>query len=227
MAPRKTKNKLNQALNQATPADQASEPHFRAADFNPSQQKIKPNKPDSDHTTDTAAKPSPATPDESIADLTAKLRQLEQEHEGLTSKNADLNQRLLRCHAERENERTRLQREMKNARAYALSDFAKELVVVADHLERGLDNTDATDPAQKAVAEGLQMTYDALLKVLAQHNIEQLNPLGEAFDPDFHEAVASQPAPEGSQPNTVLAVVQRGYVIKDRLVRPALVTVTK
>jgi len=136
---------------------------------------------------------------------------------------AEERDRALRLAAEMENLRRRTTREVENARRYGHERFAEELLPVADSLELALGSA---DDAPGAVREGLEMTLKLLHDIFANHHIEVIDPVGEPFDPDFHEAMTTQPSAEVA-PDHVLNVVQKGYRLHDRLLRPARVIVSR
>ncbi len=131
--------------------------------------------------------------------------------------------RALRLAAEMENLRRRTAREVENAHRYGHERFAAELLPVADSLELALGSA---GDAPKAVREGLEMTLKLLHDIFANHHIKVIDPVGQAFDPEFHEAMTTQPSAEMA-PDHVLNVVQKGYKLHDRLLRPARVIVSK
>lgn len=150
--------------------------------------------------------------------------------ETLTAENAELKDRLLRLAAEMENLRRRTSRDVHDARAYAIANFARDLLTVADNLQRALDAVPAeavaADPAVAALGEGVDLTQRSLVSTLERHGVKKLAPLGERFDPNFHQAMFE--VPDASKPaNTVVHVAQDGYVIGDRMLRPAMVGVSK
>ncbi len=130
---------------------------------------------------------------------------------------------LLRERAEIENQRKRLQRDLEQARKYANERLLGDLLPVCDSLERGLA-VDTNDVA--ALRSGMDLTLKALLKVAENNGLKQVDPLGQPFDPELHQAVSVVDAPQVA-PNSVVAVMQKGYVLNDRLLRPALVSVVK
>ena len=149
----------------------------------------------------------------------------------LAAENAELKDRLLRAMAETENVRRRAERERTEAAQYGLTNFARDVVGVADNLRRALDSMgpDARgqiDEATRALIEGVEMTERELLNVLERHKIRTIDPKGERFDPNFHQAMFEVEQPDAA-PGTVVQVIQTGYVIGDRLLRPALVGVAK
>ncbi|GLK75521.1 protein GrpE [Methylopila jiangsuensis] len=139
----------------------------------------------------------------------------------------DLRDRFLRSHAEMENLRRRTEREVQDARKYALTSFARDLLSVADNLRRALEAVPAeTDGPLKSIVDGVELTERELLKTLEKHGVAKIEPKGQIFDPNFHQAIFE--APDPSVPTgTVTQVVQDGYVIGDRLLRPAMVGVAR
>lgn len=132
----------------------------------------------------------------------------------------------LRAHAEMQNIRRRAERDVENAHKFALEKMTGELLVVVDNLERALQAAGAADDSSTALREGVEMTLDGFVKTLAKFNIEQIDPEGEPFDPQHHQAMSMVENPE-VEPNTVVAVLQKGYSLHGRLVRPAMVMVSK
>jgi molecular chaperone GrpE len=141
----------------------------------------------------------------------------------LEASNAELRESVLREHAELENQRRRLHRDLEQARRFANEKLLNELLPVYDSLERGLA-IESGDAA--AVREGLALTLKALLKVAESHGLVQVDPMGQPLDPERHHAVSMVEAP-GQAAGTVVNVLQKGYVLNDRLLRPALVAVAK
>jgi molecular chaperone GrpE len=145
--------------------------------------------------------------------------------EELQQKLNTLGEQLLREQAEMQNVRRRAQRDVESAHKFALEKFATELLSVVDNLERAIDAIDAEDDSQKAVAEGLELTLKTFIDVLAKHNVEPVDPEGQPFDADLHQAVSMVPNGE-VEPNTVIDVFQKGYTLNSRLIRPAMVAVS-
>ncbi|HLH88145.1 MAG TPA: nucleotide exchange factor GrpE [Xanthobacteraceae bacterium] len=149
----------------------------------------------------------------------------------LTREAADLKDRLLRTLAEMENLRRRTEREVADSRQYAVSSFARDLLGVADNMQRALgtlsaDFRDQADPVIKSHIEGVELTERELLKVMEKHGIRKFDPQGQRFDPNLHQAMMQVPDP--SVPDgTVVQVMQPGYMIGERVLRPALVGVSK
>jgi molecular chaperone GrpE len=138
----------------------------------------------------------------------------------------DLKEKLLMAHAEMQNVRRRAERDVENAHKYALDKFVGDLVAVVDNLERALAAIDTDNEAMNAVNEGIELTLKNFLDVLKRHKVEQLDPKGQPFDPEKHQAMTMVPNPEVAA-NTVIDVFQKGYLLNGRLVRPAMVVVSR
>jgi len=130
--------------------------------------------------------------------------------------------RYLRAAAETENVRKRARRGVANARKFALENFSRELLVVKDSLEMGIQAADKADA--DALLAGKEATLKLLATTLERFGVEELDPAGEPFDPEFHEAMTMQPS-EDLEPGSVLTVIQKGYSLNGRLLRPAMVVV--
>jgi len=137
---------------------------------------------------------------------------------------ARMREAMLRLKAEMDNREKRLEREMVKSRKFALEALMRDLVQVLDSMDQALASADA-DHAQAAY-EGLELTRKQALQVLTSHGLEVLDPLGERFDPSWHEAMATQPSDE-YEPDNVAKVLQKGYRLNERLIRPARVMVAK
>jgi molecular chaperone GrpE len=161
-------------------------------------------------------------PSESTED---QEQQAVNEVEELQQKLSTLGEQLLREQAEMQNVRRRAQRDVESAHKFALEKFATELLSVVDNLERAIGAIDAEDDSQKAVAEGLELTLKTFIDVLTKHNVEPVDPEGQPFDADLHQAVSMVPDTE-VEPNTVINVFQKGYTLNGRLIRPAMVVVS-
>ena len=147
------------------------------------------------------------------------------EAEELQQKLSTLGEQLLREQAEMQNVRRRAQRDVESAHKFALEKFAMELLSVVDNLERAIGAIDAEDESQKAVAEGLELTLKTFIDVLTKHSVLPVDPEGQPFDADLHQAVSMVPNAE-VEPNTVINVFQKGYTLNGRLIRPAMVVVS-
>src|ERR671921_1606037 len=149
----------------------------------------------------------------------------------LEAEKADLKDKLLRLMADMENLRRRTEREIADARTYAVANFARDMLNVADNVRRAIENVpeEARSTAEgsfKGLIDGIDLTERDLLKTLERHGVKKLEPQGQKFDPNLHQAMFEVPNPD--VPNgTVVQVVQSGYVIGERVLRPALVGVAK
>jgi len=151
--------------------------------------------------------------------------------EALTKEAADARDKMLRTLAEMENLRKRTQKEVADARVYGVSKFAGDIVDIADNLQRAIDAVPAdakasADPGLKSLIEGVEITERSLLSALEKHGVKKIDPTGEKFDPNFHQAMYEVPDASVAS-GTVVQVVQAGYTIGERVLRPALVAVSK
>ena len=133
---------------------------------------------------------------------------------------------LLRARADMENMRRRQARDLENAHKHALDKFVSELLPIYDSMELGLNAANGEEASLETVREGLDMTMKMFLSSISKFGLEQINPEGQVFDPELHQAVAMQPV-EGVEPNQVLTVAQKGYQFNGRLLRPAIVIVSQ
>jgi molecular chaperone GrpE len=158
---------------------------------------------------------TPDSPEERLASIEAEL--------------ADTRDRLLRALAETENVRRRFQREREDSQKYAISGFAKDLLSAADNLRRALESmpeAEIADQRTRSLLDGVAATERELLAAFERHGLRRIDPIGERFDHNFHQAIFEAERP-GAQPGTVVEVLQPGYVLHDRLLRPAMVGVAK
>ncbi|MEH6634855.1 MAG: nucleotide exchange factor GrpE [Halioglobus sp.] len=132
----------------------------------------------------------------------------------------------MRAQADAQNVKRRAEQDIEKARKFALERFCSELLPVADNLERALEATTGDEEIVKPIAEGVQLTLKSFHDALKKFNIEALDPQGEPFDPQLHQAMTMVENNE-VEPNTVIAVMQKGYTLNGRLVRPAMVMVSK
>lgn len=156
-------------------------------------------------------------------DPAAEVARLEEE---LARVQKSLDEADLRAQAEIQNVRRRAERDIAAAHKFAVEKFASDILAVADSLERGLATMPADDDAFKAAREGVELTLKVLLDTFQKHNIEQIDPKDAPFDPEQHEAMTMVPAP-GVAANTVIEVLEKGYTLNGRLIRPARVVVAK
>jgi len=149
----------------------------------------------------------------------------------LTTEVAGLKDRLLRTLAEMENLRRRTEREVADARAYGVTNFARDILAVADNMDRAMkalddEIRDKADAGVKALLDGVELTERELIKVMEKHGVRKIEPQGQKFDPNLHQAMLE--IPDASVPSgTVVQIMQPGYTIGERVLRPALVGVAK
>ena len=156
--------------------------------------------------------------DEEIADLKQQL-------EDAQSKVADYWDQIVRANAEMENIKRRASRDVENARKFSVESFANDLIPVMDSLEQGIGSiTESTDIA--AVKEGMELTIDVMLKTMEKQGMKQVNPVGERFNPQHHEAMTMIPSPDHPEDH-VIDVFQKGYELNGRVIRPARVVVSQ
>lgn len=163
--------------------------------------------------------PVEQTVDELTASLAAK-----------TAEAAQYKESWMRSVADRKNLEVRLTREIDKARKYGTEKLITEFVQILDSIGQGIEaaNQQNAEPTQQttAIIEGMQLTEKMMLDTLAKHGVKPLDPLGEKYDPHYHEAIAMQPDPD-AEANTVITVIQKGYQLHDRIIRPARVIVAK
>ena len=169
------------------------------------------------------AAPKTAAPADTGEDVAGDL-------ETLLAENTDMRDKLLRTMADMENLRRRTEREKEDTARYAISNFARDVLTIGDNLRRVIEHVPADsaaqDPALKSFLEGVELTERELLKMLEKHGVTKLEPLGQRFDPNQQQAMYEVPdknVPDG----TVVQVMQAGFTIGDRVLRPALVAVSK
>jgi len=167
------------------------------------------------------AQPSPEEREAAQAANEADLEAAQAELAALQARNAELTEQFLRAQAEMQNTRRRADEEMSKARKFAIESFAESLLPVADSLEAGLAIKDATP---EVIREGAEATLRQLKSALERNKVMEINPAaGSKFDPHQHQAISVVPAQQ--EANTVVTVLQKGYSIAERVLRPALVTV--
>ncbi len=172
---------------------------------------------------------SEATQQESVDGLTVDEARIQELEAALAKAEATINEQkesVLRAKAEAENARRRASGEVEKARKFALEGFAGELLNVADNLERALQSVDPENEALKAAMEGVEITHKSFLSTVEKFGITPIDPQGQPFNPEHHQAMSMQESADFA-PNTVMAVMQKGYVINGRLLRPAMVMVSK
>ncbi|GAA60109.1 protein grpE [Pseudoalteromonas sp. BSi20652] len=156
----------------------------------------------------------------------AEIAMLYAELEAAKQTIADQKDGVVRAAADVDNIRRRAAQDVEKAHKFALEKFANELLPVIDNLERAIEFSDKENEALKPLLEGIDMTVKSFNDAVAKFGVEIVNPQGEQFNPDFHQAMSIQPSNDVS-PNTVLAVMQKGYTLNGRLLRPAMVMVSK
>ncbi|RZQ52167.1 nucleotide exchange factor GrpE [Pseudoalteromonas phenolica] len=159
------------------------------------------------------------SPEEEIAGLYLELEAAKQTI-------ADQKDSVVRAAADVENMRRRAAQDVEKAHKFALEKFANELLPVIDNLNRAIEFSDRENETLKPVLEGVEMTLKSFEDAVAKFGVETVNPQGETFNPEFHQAMSIQPSNDVA-PNTVLAVMQKGYTLNGRLLRPAMVMVSK
>lgn len=157
--------------------------------------------------------------EETVVDLAAEL-------EKANTTASDNWEKLLLAKAEVENIRRRTQKDIEKAHRFSIEKFAKDMLPVVDSLEMGLAAVVDGSSDVTAIKEGMELTHKQLLSSLENSGVKQLNPLGEVFNPDFHQAVSMVPSPD-HEANSVMQVFQKGYTLNDRLLRPAMVIVAQ
>jgi molecular chaperone GrpE len=174
-----------------------------------------------DDATDSDPTTAPETTETADAsdDLAAKLEAAEKE-------GREHYDRLLRVSAEFDNYKKRTSREMQDLAKFATEKLLKELLSVVDNLERAVESGDRTTEQADPLLEGVQLTLDEMLKMLDRYKVTPVKSLGEPFDPAFHQAMMQEEV-DDQPPNTVVREMQKGYMLHDRLLRPALVAVSK
>lgn len=135
-------------------------------------------------------------------------------------------EQVLRSQAEAQNARRRAEQDVEKAHKFGQEKLLSDLLPVVDNLERALASIDTEDQAFKPVTEGIELTLKSFVDVLAKYKVEPVDPQGEPFDPQLHQAMTMVPNPD-VEPNTVIDVFQKGYTLNGRLVRPAMVVVSK
>ena len=169
--------------------------------------------------TETLVDAADATATDSADDQTAALVAAEQEV-------VSLKEQVLRVQAEMQNVRRRAELDVEKAHKFGVEKFANEMLATVDNLERALAAAVADDESTRALREGVEMTLSGLVAGLEKFKVESVDPVGSAFNPEFHQAMAMVENPDAA-PNTVIAVMQKGYTLQGRLLRPAMVVVSK
>ena len=163
---------------------------------------------------------------EAISAEQEKINELELALAAAQSTVVDQKDSVVRAKAEVDNIRRRAAQDVEKARKFALEKFAGEMLVSVDNLERALENIDKEDESNKAIIEGVELTLQGLITSLEKFGVKAVDPQDQPFNPEFHQAMSMQEVP-GVAPNTVIAVMQKGYELNGRLIRPAMVMVSK
>ena len=167
------------------------------------------------------AGPAAVEPTAEVADLAERIQ------EAVSAALAEQRDMVLRAQAEVQNMRRRCEADIEKAHKFALEKFSAELLIVVDNLDRALNAVpDSGSEQVKALFEGVELTLKGFLEILSKFNIQQLNPAGQPFDPQVHQAITMVANPK-VEPNTVLEVMQKGYTLYGRVLRPAMVVVSK
>lgn len=183
----------------------------------------KSNAPNESETETGAAQESAAeAPMTDTAEISSEDQLDEQLQEQLDKAREDV----LRAAAEAQNARRRAEQDVEKARKFALERFVQDLLPVVDNLERAMSAVDVENEAFKPVLEGIELTYKSFQDSLGRHQVVVVDPEGAPFDPEQHQAMSMVPNPD-VEPNTVLEVFQKGYLLNGRLIRPAMVVVSK
>ena len=163
---------------------------------------------------------------EAISADQERINELELAVAAAQSTAVDQKDSVVRAKAEVDNIRRRAAQDVEKARKFALEKFAGEMLVSVDNLERALENIDKEDESNKAIIEGVELTLQGLITSLEKFGVKAVDPQDQPFNPEFHQAMSMQEVP-GVAPNTVIAVMQKGYELNGRLIRPAMVMVSK
>ncbi|GMG87098.1 nucleotide exchange factor GrpE [Biformimicrobium ophioploci] len=183
--------------------------------------------PESTEETKVEAAEQAEAPVQDLSDETEdELATLQEEIASLNDSLASAKDQALRMQAEAQNARRRAQLDVEKAHKFAVEKLLRDLLPVVDNLERALAAIDREDEAMKAVIEGIELTHKSFMDTLAKNSVEVVDPAGQPFDPELHQAMTQVPNPE-LEPNTVMDVFQKGYTLHGRLVRPAMVVVSR
>ena len=165
---------------------------------------------------DTAENQTEAETDEDLAEQLAEAQ----------AKVKEYWDQIVRLNAEIDNNRKRAQRDVENAHKFAVKNFVESLLPIADSMELGLNAANVENVNIDSIKQGIEMTHDLFVKTMEKNGIQVIDPKGEKFDPDLHQAMSMVENDE-VEPNTVIDVMQKGYTLNDRLIRPAMVVVSK
>ncbi|EKP0313913.1 TPA: nucleotide exchange factor GrpE [Aeromonas veronii] len=168
----------------------------------------------------------PTDVDSEVTAEQARIAELEAQLETAIQKAAEERERALRTAAEMENLRRRTELDVEKAHKFALEKFANELLPVLDNLERAIDLADKENEALKPMIEGVELTLKSMQSGVAKFGLVALDPINQPFDPNAHQAMSMVPSADVA-PNTVIAVMQKGYDLNGRVIRPAMVMIAK
>ncbi|KKA44368.1 nucleotide exchange factor GrpE [Salinivibrio sp. KP-1] len=163
---------------------------------------------------------------EETASMIARITELEAALEASEAKVQEQQDSVLRARADVDNMRRRTEQEVDKARKFALEKFAGELLPVIDNLERAVEMADKEDESIKPMVEGVELTLKTMMDTIDKFGLKAIDPQGQPFDPELHQAMTIQESAE-HEPNTVMMVMQKGYELNGRVVRPAMVMVSK
>ncbi|MDO6543699.1 nucleotide exchange factor GrpE [Photobacterium sanguinicancri] len=193
------------------------------------EKKVQDEQLQQENTVDTA---ETVSAEEEVVEMTmeelqaARIAELEAALLASEAKAKDAVDASLRARAEGENVRRRSEQEIDKARKFALNKFAEELLPVIDNMERAIEMTDKNDEALKPMLEGVELTLKTMTSTVEKFGLKQIDPMGEAFNPEFHQAMTIQESADFA-PNSVMLVMQKGYELNGRVIRPAMVMVSK
>lgn len=168
----------------------------------------------------------PTDVDSEVTAEQARIAELEEQLETAIQKAVEERERALRTAAEMENLRRRTELDVEKAHKFALEKFAAELLPVLDNLERAIELADKENDALKPMVEGVELTLKSMQSGVAKFGLVALDPTNQPFDPNAHQAMSMVPSADVA-PNTVIAVMQKGYELNGRVIRPAMVMVSK
>lgn len=211
------KDQVEQEISPTTQAEIQTENHTAESvtENAPSQETTPEGEPPHEHAVQSNEENDP------LAEAIARVQELEEYIAEADKREQEI---ALRARAEIDNIRRRTEQDIEKAHKFALEKFSKELLNVVDNLERGLQTLAGADDSVKALAEGVELTHKGLISTLTQFGIEAVGKVGEGFNPELHQAISMQPA-EGIEPNHISQVLQKGYTLHGRVIRPAMVMV--
>ncbi len=179
---------------------------------------------EAEHDLVSKAESEPAGEDE--ADVVDVDESIEQQLERAQSTIKDYWDQIMRLKAEIDNNQKRNARDIEHAHKYVLRNFAESLLPIVDSMEMGQQVAEAENASLESIVEGTRLTMEMFTQILEKHGLQQIDPVGEQFDPEQHQAISMVDA-EDAKSNTIVSVMQKGFLLNDRLVRPAMVVVAK